>query len=213
MFVYLGAIGLFMTEEQMKIYNSLKTLRCKKPQVTVPRPQVSPTPTRLQQTHCGSSFEWAAVFLPFCHCVRHQNKIRGLLFDLVTKDAFDIFFMVFACVQVVVMMVETRHQSFEKELILFWINFAIIVLFIAEFVLKVTALGRHYFAFGWNIFDFVLVILFILGESTDDVHCAAINIATSLKPLEPFIKSGQNEGGKQSMKGGRQSGLLSHEHF
>ncbi|XP_019721876.1 sodium channel protein type 4 subunit alpha B-like isoform X2 [Hippocampus comes] len=132
----LGAIGLFMTEEQMKLYNSLKTLSCKKPRVTIPRP---------------------------------QNKIRGLLFDLVTKDAFDIFFMVFACVQVVVMMVETWDQSPEKDFILHWIHFAIILLFTAEFVLKVTALGRHYFAFGWNIFDFVLVILFILGLFLSDL--------------------------------------------
>ncbi|XP_051904942.1 sodium channel protein type 4 subunit alpha B-like isoform X2 [Hippocampus zosterae] len=132
----LGAIGLFMTEEQMKLYNSLKTLSCKKPRVTIPRP---------------------------------QNKIRGLLFDLVTKDAFDIFFMVFACVQVVVMMVETWNQSAEKDFILHWIHFAIIILFTAEFVLKVTALGGHYFAFGWNIFDFVLVILFILGLFLSDL--------------------------------------------
>ncbi|XP_077411917.1 sodium channel protein type 4 subunit alpha B-like isoform X2 [Vanacampus margaritifer] len=94
---------------------------------------------------------------------RPRNKIQALLFDLVTKPAFDILFMAFACLQVVVLMVETYHQSFEKEFIIHWINFAIIVIFTLEFVLKIIALRKHYFAFGWNIFDFVLVILFIVG--------------------------------------------------
>ncbi|XP_077385441.1 sodium channel protein type 4 subunit alpha B-like isoform X3 [Festucalex cinctus] len=126
----LGGTGIFMTPEQIKWYNCLKTLGHQKNQRSVPRP---------------------------------QNKIQALLFDLVTKPAFDVFFMVFACLQVVVMMVETYDQSSEKEFIIYWITFAIIVIFTLECVLKIIALRKHYFAFGWNIFDFVLVILFIVG--------------------------------------------------
>ncbi|XP_049600444.1 sodium channel protein type 4 subunit alpha B [Syngnathus scovelli] len=132
----LGAMGIFMTQDQMTLYDSLKAFSQKKTQRSVPRP---------------------------------QNKIQGLLFDLVTKDFFDIAFTVVACIQVLVLMVGTWDESMEKVKIINWIDFAIIVIFTAECVLKLIALRRHYFAFGWNIFDFVLVVLFILGLVLGDV--------------------------------------------
>lgn len=65
----------------------------------------------------------------------------------------------------VTMMVETDDQSEEMENILFLINFVFIVLFTGECILKIIALRYHYFSIGWNIFDFVVVILSILGKS------------------------------------------------
>ncbi|XP_061701700.1 sodium channel protein type 4 subunit alpha B [Syngnathoides biaculeatus] len=100
---------------------------------------------------------------------RPQNKIQALLFDLVTKRSFDVLFTAFACLQLVVMTTETWDQSFEKETILFWIYFAFIVIFLAECVMKIIALRRHYFSFRWNIFDFVLVIWSILGLFLTDL--------------------------------------------
>ncbi|XP_067268726.1 sodium channel protein type 4 subunit alpha B [Pseudorasbora parva] len=94
---------------------------------------------------------------------RPTNCFQGLVFDLVTKQFFDIFIMVLICLNMVTMMVETDDQSLEKEYILFWINFVFIVLFTGECILKITALRYHYFSIGWNIFDFVVVILSILG--------------------------------------------------
>lgn len=62
-------------------------------------------------------------------------------------------------------MVETDEQSKEKEDILYWINVVFIVVFTTECILKIIALRQHYFSIGWNIFDFVVVILSILGVS------------------------------------------------
>lgn len=64
----------------------------------------------------------------------------------------------------VTMMVETDEQSMEKEIILYWVNLVFIVIFTTECTLKIIALRQHYFAVGWNIFDFVVVILSIVGE-------------------------------------------------
>nr|XP_061805915.1 sodium channel protein type 4 subunit alpha B-like [Nerophis lumbriciformis] len=111
---------------------------------------------------------------------RPQNKIQALLFDLVTKASFDIFFMVFACLQVILLAVETSEDSIQKDDILHWMHFVIIVIFTVECVLKIAALRKHYFTFGWNIFDFVLVILFIVGLFLADlmekyfVHSSAL---------------------------------------
>uniref|UniRef100_A0A3Q3B869 Sodium channel protein n=1 Tax=Kryptolebias marmoratus TaxID=37003 RepID=A0A3Q3B869_KRYMA len=100
---------------------------------------------------------------------RPKNKFQGLVFDLVTKQFFDIFIMVLICLNMVTMMVETDEQSAEKDAILYWINLFFIVIFTAECVLKLIALRQHYFAVGWNIFDFVVVILSIVGLLLADI--------------------------------------------
>lgn len=94
-----------------------------------------------------------------------QNPFQGLVFDLVTKQIFDVFIMVLICLNMVTMMVETDEQSDEKEEVLYWINVVFILIFTTECTLKIIALRRHYFSIGWNIFDFVVVILSILGVS------------------------------------------------
>lgn len=100
---------------------------------------------------------------------RPTNCCQGLVFDFVTQQFFDIFIMVMICLNMVTMMVETDDQSAEIEEILFYINFAFIILFTGECVLKITALRYHYFSIGWNIFDFVVVILSILGIGLADL--------------------------------------------
>uniref|UniRef100_A0A3Q3GSK8 Sodium channel protein n=1 Tax=Labrus bergylta TaxID=56723 RepID=A0A3Q3GSK8_9LABR len=100
---------------------------------------------------------------------RPVNKFQGLVFDLVTQQIFDIFIMVLICLNMVTMMVETDEQSAEKENLLYWINLVFIVVFTGECSLKIIALRHHYFAVGWNIFDFVVVILSIVGLLLADI--------------------------------------------
>uniref|UniRef100_A0A8C4V8A6 Sodium channel protein n=1 Tax=Falco tinnunculus TaxID=100819 RepID=A0A8C4V8A6_FALTI len=94
---------------------------------------------------------------------RPANKFQGMVFDFVTKQAFDISIMILICLNMVTMMVETDDQSEDMENILYWINLVFIVLFTGECVLKLISLRHYYFTIGWNIFDFVVVILSIVG--------------------------------------------------
>uniref|UniRef100_A0A8C9UHK1 Sodium channel protein n=1 Tax=Serinus canaria TaxID=9135 RepID=A0A8C9UHK1_SERCA len=94
---------------------------------------------------------------------RPVNKFQGMIFDFVTKQVFDISIMILICLNMVTMMVETDDQSKEMETILSRINLVFIVLFTGEFVLKLISLRHYYFTIGWNIFDFVVVILSIVG--------------------------------------------------
>uniref|UniRef100_A0A8C9XJQ5 Sodium channel protein n=1 Tax=Sander lucioperca TaxID=283035 RepID=A0A8C9XJQ5_SANLU len=100
---------------------------------------------------------------------RPENKFQALVFDLVTTQVFDIFIMVLICLNMVTMMVETDEQSEDKVLILYWINLVFIVIFTGECTLKIAALRQHYFSVGWNIFDFVVVILSIVGLLLADI--------------------------------------------
>ncbi|XP_043549833.1 sodium channel, voltage-gated, type I-like, alpha isoform X1 [Chiloscyllium plagiosum] len=94
---------------------------------------------------------------------RPLNKIQGMVFDFVTQQAFDITIMILICLNMVTMMVETDNQSEKMDNVLYWINMVFIVLFTSECVLKLIALRYYYFTIGWNTFDFVVVILSIVG--------------------------------------------------
>ncbi|XP_004707333.1 sodium channel protein type 4 subunit alpha [Echinops telfairi] len=100
---------------------------------------------------------------------RPQNKIQGLVYDLVMKQVFDITIMILICLNMVTMMVETDDQSKFKVDVLYYINMAFIVVFTGECVLKMVALRQYYFTVGWNIFDFVVVILSIAGLALSDL--------------------------------------------
>ncbi|KAK9410690.1 sodium channel protein type 2 subunit alpha-like [Crotalus adamanteus] len=100
---------------------------------------------------------------------RPSNKIQGFVFDIVTKQAFDIGIMVLICLNMVTMMVETADQDPSIEEILYWINLIFIVIFTGECLLKLIALRYYYFTIGWNIFDFVVVIFSIVGMSLSQI--------------------------------------------
>nr|XP_008506416.1 PREDICTED: sodium channel protein type 1 subunit alpha-like [Equus przewalskii] len=92
-----------------------------------------------------------------------NNKFQGMVFDFVTRQVFDISIMILICLNMVTMMVETDDQSEYVTNILSRINLVFIVLFTGECVLKLISLRHYYFTIGWNIFDFVVVILSIVG--------------------------------------------------
>ncbi|KAM6174896.1 sodium channel protein type 9 subunit alpha isoform 4-T4 [Erethizon dorsatum] len=100
---------------------------------------------------------------------RPGNKFQGCVFDLVTNQAFDITIMVLICLNMVTMMVEKEGQSDEMTDVLYWINVVFVILFTGECVLKLVSLRHYYFTVGWNIFDFVVVILSIVGMFLADL--------------------------------------------
>lgn len=63
----------------------------------------------------------------------------------------------------VAMMVETPDQSKEVGDVLYIINVVFIVIFSGECLLKIISLRQYFFTSGWNIFDFIVVILSIIG--------------------------------------------------
>uniref|UniRef100_A0A3B4USX4 Sodium channel protein n=1 Tax=Seriola dumerili TaxID=41447 RepID=A0A3B4USX4_SERDU len=100
---------------------------------------------------------------------RPLNTVQGFFFDLVGKQAFDIIIMVLILFNMITMMVETDEQSPQMEYILNNVNLAFIIVFTAECLIKIVALRCYFFTVGWNIFDFVVVILSIVGIVLADI--------------------------------------------
>ncbi|EDL76901.1 rCG25223 [Rattus norvegicus] len=92
---------------------------------------------------------------------RPLNKYQGFVFDIVTRQAFDIIIMVLICLNMITMMVETDEQGEEKTKVLGRINQFFVAVFTGECVMKMFALRQYYFTNGWNVFDFIVVILSI----------------------------------------------------
>ncbi|EPQ04076.1 Sodium channel protein type 10 subunit alpha [Myotis brandtii] len=92
---------------------------------------------------------------------RPLNKYQGFVFDIVTRQTFDISIMVLICLNMLTMMVETDNQSEEKTKILNKINQFFVAVFTGECVLKMFALRQYFFLNGWNVFDFIVVVLSI----------------------------------------------------
>ncbi|KAM7378876.1 hypothetical protein PAMP_004470 [Pampus punctatissimus] len=100
---------------------------------------------------------------------RPTNILQAFFFDLVSKQAFDIMIMMLIILNMVTMMVETDEQSEPKETVLNKINMVFIVIFTTECLIKIFALRCYFFTVAWNIFDFVVIILSIVGIVLADI--------------------------------------------
>uniref|UniRef100_UPI0037E891E9 sodium channel protein type 2 subunit alpha-like n=1 Tax=Semicossyphus pulcher TaxID=241346 RepID=UPI0037E891E9 len=100
---------------------------------------------------------------------RPGNILQAFFFDLVSKQAFDIMIMMLIIVNMVTMMVETDEQSDRMESILNKINLVFIVIFTTECLIKIIALRCYFFTVAWNIFDFVVIVLSIVGIVLADI--------------------------------------------
>nr|XP_061799733.1 sodium channel protein type 2 subunit alpha-like [Nerophis lumbriciformis] len=100
---------------------------------------------------------------------RPSNKIQAYIFDITMKQAFDVVIMVLIWLNMVAMMVETDEQSEKKKEILSWINGIFICVFTGECLLKMIALRQYFFTNGWNVFDFIVVVLSIIGMSLSEL--------------------------------------------
>ncbi|XP_053491252.1 sodium channel, voltage gated, type V-like, alpha b [Ictalurus furcatus] len=100
---------------------------------------------------------------------RPLNTVQGFFFDLVSKQAFDIIIMLLILLNMLTMMVETDEQSPYMESILYKVNLAFIIIFTTECIIKIIALRCYFFTVSWNIFDFVVVILSIVGIVLADI--------------------------------------------
>uniref|UniRef100_A0A8C6NTT3 Sodium channel protein n=1 Tax=Nothobranchius furzeri TaxID=105023 RepID=A0A8C6NTT3_NOTFU len=100
---------------------------------------------------------------------RPANVLQAFFFDLVSQQAFDIMIMMLIIVNMVTMMVETDQQSERMEFILNMINLVFIIIFTTECLIKIFALRCYFFTVAWNVFDFVVIILSIVGIVLADI--------------------------------------------
>jgi large-conductance mechanosensitive channel len=105
---------------------------------------------------------------------RPDNIFRQWVFKFVTWKWFDIGIMVCIILNCIVMALDWYNIPQGRNDVLETINKVLTFVFIAEFVLKLFALGpKQYYSDGWNCFDCVIVAFSIAGfifEGTDMIQ-------------------------------------------
>ena len=99
---------------------------------------------------------------PTTKCARY----RGILYDIVTHKAFDIFISLLICVNLGLLCVSVDGDDDLKQGVEY-ANVAFVIIFTLEAVLKIIGLGRRYFMSKWNQFDFFLVVVALIGVSAE----------------------------------------------
>ena len=97
-------------------------------------------------------------------CFCFQWRPQAIVFGIVTNKKFDMIIMMFIGLNMLTMTLDHYGQSVMWNFALDNLNLGFICIFSTECILKMFALRQHYFTEPWNIFDFVVVILSILGQ-------------------------------------------------
>ncbi|XP_065581599.1 sodium channel protein para-like isoform X2 [Artemia franciscana] len=100
---------------------------------------------------------------------RPKWRPQAIVFEIVTDKKFDVIIMLFIGINMTTMTLDHYKQSESFTMLLDYLNLIFIVIFTTECALKVFALRHHYFAEPWNLFDFVVVILSVLGLVLSDI--------------------------------------------
>ena len=87
------------------------------------------------------------------------------MFSIVTNKKFDMIIMIFIFLNMLTMTLDHYGQNDMWVFALENLNMGFICIFTTECILKIFALRQHYFTEPWNVFDFVVVILSILGKA------------------------------------------------
>nr|CAB3265897.1 sodium channel protein type 9 subunit alpha [Phallusia mammillata] len=100
---------------------------------------------------------------------RPKNKLQGWVFDIVTHQMFEITIMILIISNMLTMMIESYNMSDTFTSILEYINYVFVAIFTGEATIKIFALRHHYFKNPWNVFDFIVVVLSIIGSTMSEL--------------------------------------------
>ena len=104
------------------------------------------------------------VNVAICNIFQFQWKPQAIVFGIVTNKKFDMIIMGFIGINMLTMTLDHYQQNSMWSFALDNLNLAFIVIFTTECILKIFALRQYYFKEPWNVFDFIVVILSILGK-------------------------------------------------
>ena len=91
-------------------------------------------------------------------------KIQLFFFNVITNQKFDILIMIVIMLNMVTMSLDHYEMEEDFENVLWIINTVFIVIFTCECLMKLISLRWYYFKAAWNNFDFVVVVISVLGS-------------------------------------------------
>lgn len=121
---------------------------------------------------------------------RPKLKLQAFLFDVTTCKKFDMAIMLIIGLNMFVMALEHYGQSQEFSLALENLNLMFIAIFTLECLSKIFAMRHFYFREPWNVFDFIVVALSILGVVMKE-YVAKYFVSPTLLRVVRVVKVGR----------------------
>uniref|UniRef100_A0A1I8HN50 Sodium channel protein n=1 Tax=Macrostomum lignano TaxID=282301 RepID=A0A1I8HN50_9PLAT len=99
---------------------------------------------------------------------RPKNRFQDFFFDVAMSSKFEMVIVILIFLNMVAMMIDHYKEQPAITQCLSLINIIFTAVFTVEAIIKIIGLRWHYFRFAWNVFDFVIVILSIVGAILSD---------------------------------------------
>ena len=109
-------------------------------------------------------------------CVSFQNKIQNFFYKLTTSNAFEIMIVVIIVLNMFTMMIDHYNMSSQLIDIQKTINIVFTAIFTLEVIMKLIGFTWYYFKIPWNVFDFIVVVMSILGECSISMDTCPSNL-------------------------------------
>lgn len=93
-----------------------------------------------------------------------QNAVQGVFYDIANSSKFELCIVIVIFLNMIQMAVDHYGQTQMVTDILDMLNILFVVIFTLEAIVKIVGLRWHYFTQPWNIFDFIVVIISLLGK-------------------------------------------------
>ncbi|XP_071488688.1 LOW QUALITY PROTEIN: sodium channel protein 1 brain-like [Diadema antillarum] len=97
------------------------------------------------------------------------NKIQSFFHKLTSNNKFEILIVSIIMLNMLAMMVEHYQMSQEFTDVLDNLNIFFTSIFTLEAIIKLIALSWYYFKIPWNVFDFIVVVMSLLGIILGDL--------------------------------------------
>ncbi|CAD8151145.1 unnamed protein product [Paramecium pentaurelia] len=128
-----------------------------------------------------------------------KHKFIRQLNEIISSNKFEIFILVVIILNTCVMMIQYLRSPQELTDAIQILNWIFLAVFSIEAILKLIVYRKFYFTSGWNVFDFTVVLLTILGVILEQSNVLN-NVGTATSILRTFrifrvlrlIKSAKN---------------------
>ncbi|ESO94539.1 hypothetical protein LOTGIDRAFT_118343 [Lottia gigantea] len=104
-----------------------------------------------------------------CRCFVPWIKFQNIIHRFITDPLLDLFITLCILMNTIIMACESHEMSETTQETIRISNYVFTSVFTLEAILKIIALSKYYFASGWNIFDFVIVLASLIDLGLEDI--------------------------------------------
>jgi voltage-dependent calcium channel L type alpha-1D len=109
-----------------------------------------------------------------------ERGIRKFFYTIAKGIWFENLILICIILNSIILMIKFQGQSDDLVSALENVNLVFTIIFTLEAIIKIVAYGKDYFKDGWNIFDFLVVMLSLVGIITTQLTSINLGSKTTI---------------------------------